>query len=169
MQKIFKRKGKTCPRCFVRLNETASSCPSCGLSFAKFELATNKAGKRRLKNHEKEFVIMSNHWPSDVNYPRFLCLTIFLGLTGAHFFKAGRMLMGWYMLICFVLLIVLTALNELISQFKFLTSVMSLLIGVSGLMWLYSIVITAFKKFKFPVSIDDEQEVAQDIIDETLK
>ena len=93
MQK-WQKATKKCPRCRAKLNASARTCPFCELSFAKFEMATCKEGKKRLKNHEKDLVIYSTSWPSDINYIKFVLLTIFGGLFGAHYFKAGRYYLG---------------------------------------------------------------------------
>ena len=89
-------KNKHCPRCNKKMPMEVLQCPSCLLNFQKFESATNKDAKVAIKNKENDRVLMRVGVPSDVSKWKLLLITIFLGLTGAHYYYVGRYKMGFF-------------------------------------------------------------------------
>ena len=80
---------KRCPRCGNKCLQAQSQCEECGLLFERMEFASNKAAKKKLRHFDTDYVIYTNQYPKDVNYIKLLLLTIFLGITGAHYYYVG--------------------------------------------------------------------------------
>lgn len=149
------RETRKCPRCGEKCLATQPTCIDCGLVFARLDDCTNEAARKRLKNGEKENVLMMKKLPRDVSYWKLLLYSILFGLFGVHYFYVYRWKMGIYMLVSFVL----TFLFGVIFNPFFLTwpellkSVFIGYVGVYAVVWLYNIVQIIFKKFKVPVSL----------------
>ena len=148
---------KNCPRCEIKMDANLVVCPNCQLNFNKFNEATNAEAKEALKHGEKENVLMRKGYPTDVNKVAFILLTIFLGFTGAHYYKVGRYKMG----IFFSFFFLIGVANAVLSIYK--STVFSgnmgkifyllvLIWGVVLLIWVFDIYKVCFNKFKIPVS-----------------
>lgn len=152
--KNFEKK-KTCPRCGIKVPQSAQECNDCGLVFSRLNIATNKDAKNLKKRGEKDFIIYTSSLPSDVNYVKLLCLTIFTGLFGGHCFYVGRYLRASILLINFIFDIFFVAFNsQIYSYSQTLVGAFATISGFIMLVWFWDIFMVAFKKFKVPVAID---------------
>ena len=132
-------------------------CPSCQLNFTKFNTATNAEAKVAMRAGEKDKVLMRKGLPSDVSRIKLLIITIFLGFTGAHYYYVGRNKMGlFFSIFCGVGLInsIITALMETIPSGDLyqIFSLLTLVWGMVGIIWIVDIAKVCLNKFKVPVS-----------------
>ncbi len=150
-------RNKRCPRCNEKVPVEIGVCPSCQLNFQKFDSATNKEAKEALRSGEKERVLMRNGRPSDVKFLPLLLITIFAGLTGAHYYYVGRYKMGAFFSIFFsvgIINAILTALlketptGDLYQIFTLLVSIWGAVIAI----WIIDIAKVCCNKFRIPVS-----------------
>jgi len=162
--RIRGRKTKKCPRCGNLCLLSQVKCDDCGLLFSKMDEATNKDGKIRLKNHEKDLVIYSKKCPHDVKRWKLILITIFLGLFGVHYFYVGRWKWGLAFLIYFLSVIIC----GVIFNAYFLDvwngtffSIYGPITGIYTIMWLNDIRRVSFNSFPIPVSILDVREVSK--------
>lgn len=159
---------RTCPRCGLKSLVLQDSCPECGLVFARLELATNKDARKKILRRDTDFIIKTSKLPSDVSYIKLLLWTIFTGIFGGHCFRVGRYWRGGILLVNFILLLMYTFFN---SQLVAVDggALIAALMTISGLvmmLWVYDIVMVAMKKFKVPIAIDLECEVAEGEVSE---
>ena len=146
---------KLCPRCGLKVIESADECPDCHLNFARLALATNADAKRKIKRHDREFILHTHELPSDVSYVKLLLLTIFTGLFGGHCFYVGRYLRGSVLLANFLVVLCVAIFNaQLIAYSEVLVSTICTICGFVMLLWFWDIFMVALKKFKIPVAID---------------
>ena len=149
------RETRKCPRCGEKCLQTQPSCTECGLVFSRLDDCTNEAAVKRLKNREKENVLMVKKVPKDKKYWKLLLYSILFGLFGAQYFYVYRWKTGLYMLTS----IILTFLFGVYFNAFFLTWPEVLkyafvtYVGIYAVIWLYSIVQILFRKFKIPVSL----------------
>lgn len=154
---------RTCPRCGMKSLRMQDSCPDCGLVFARLEIATNKDAKRLIKKRETDFIIKTKKLPKDVNYYKLLAITIFGGIFGAHCFRVGRYWRGGILLLNFLLLVSYVIFNDKLIAYDggALVTVLATIGGLVMLIWVYDMLMVGLKKFKVPVAIDLDAELAQ--------
>ena len=92
------RQTRRCPRCNEKCLTTQPICPDCGLVFSRLDDCTHADARKRLKNGEKQNVLMVKKVPKDRNYWKLLIYSILCGLFGTHYFYVYRWKMGVYML-----------------------------------------------------------------------
>ena len=159
---MLKKKIKTykiCPRCGNKCLKAQGTCEECGLIFGRLEYASNRVAKEKIRHFDKDFVIYTNQYPSDVSWIKLLLLSFFTGLVGGHYYYVGKYLKGALMTVGFIYLIFCTIFNaELVDA---LTSYYAYFpIGILGLSWLVSLLYVACKKFKVPVIVEmPKQEI----------
>lgn len=149
--------NKRCPRCKTKMPNEMMICPSCQLNFNKFESATNAEAKTAMRKGEKDNVLMRKGLPSDVSRIKLLIITIFLGFTGAHYYYVGRNKMGlFFSIFCGIGLvnsIITTMLDETPSGDLYqIFSLLTLVWGMVGIIWIVDIAKVCLNKFKVPVS-----------------
>lgn len=149
--------NKRCPRCNTKMPNEMLICPSCQLNFNKFNGATNAEAKAAMRKGEKHNVLMRKGLPSDVSKIKLLLITIFLGFTGAHYYYVGRNKMGlFFSIFCGVGLInsIITALIETTPSGDLyqIFSLLTLVWGMVGIIWIVDIAKVCLNKFKVPVS-----------------
>ena len=151
----------TCPRCGIKCLTGMESCPDCGLIFSRLEIATNKDAKKKIRRHDKDFIIKTNSIPSDVSYIKLLLLTIFVGIFGGHCFYVGRYTRGIILLINAILLMSYVIFNKYLVDLDGgrLIAALSTIGGLFLLVWAYDLIAVIFKKFKIPVAIDVDENV----------
>ena len=151
----------TCPRCGIKCLTGVESCPDCGLIFSRLEIATNKDAKKKIRRHDKDFIINSSRIPSDVSYIKLLLLTIFVGIFGGHCFYVGRYFRGVVLLINTLLLMSYVIFNNFLVDLDGgrLIAALSTIGGFFLLIWAYDLIAVIFKKFKIPVAIDVDEKV----------
>jgi len=151
------RETVKCPRCGERCLVSQAKCPECGLVFSRLDDATNKDAVKRLKNGEKQNVIMSKKIPVDKKYWKLILYSSLLGLFGAHYFYVHRWKMGVYMLFCFFVSFLLgvyfNAYTITWLDGAFMNYILAPFVGVYVIIWLNGIRQTIFKSFKIPVSL----------------
>ena len=165
---IFRKKSDfsdliTCPRCGMKSYHGVESCPDCGLVFSRLEVATNKEAKAKKLRGDRDFIINTSKLPSDVSFLKLLLFAIFLGPFGAHCFYVGRYLRGSVLLTDFVGMILTVIFNDKIAAVNDgkLLAIISVIMGLVMMTWFYDIFMISIKKFKVPVAIDIEGEIAQ--------
>lgn len=149
---------KRCPRCDKKMPITEAKCPRCGLVFSRLSKATNAAAKRAYKRREKDKVIYDKVLPKDVNKWKLLCMCIFLGLFGGHYFYIGRIWRGLIMLGAFVLVAIVAAFPLhywAVPVWEAIFSIAILPIAITFLLWIWDIFRIIFNKFPVPISIDE--------------
>lgn len=137
----------------------AKICPSCGLNYDKFDMATNRAGKVAIKEGRKDDIVMRKGCPNDVNKTKLLLLTIFLGFTGAHNYYVGRYWRGIFFTTFFLFGVANAVLTTIFKQaitgaFYEVLTILALIWGAVLLTWLFDIVNVVFNKYRIPVSLD---------------
>ena len=149
---------KKCPRCSEKMPKNALKCSYCGLIFERLKWATNKAGKKMLKKKEKDKVVMVTDFPSDISRYKLLLIAIFLGIFGGHCYYVGRIKRGIYMTISGIVFVVglVLSINSMIPES--INSLVQILVGILGFMWIFDVFNICIKKFKVPVSIDYWEE-----------
>lgn len=158
----IKNKGTfNCPRCGIKCLTGTESCPECGLVFSRLEIATNKDAKKKIRRHDKDFIIKTSSIPSDISYIKLLLLTIFVGIFGGHCFYVGRYLRGIILLINALLLMCYVIFNKYLVEIDEgrLIAALSTIGGIILLFWAYDLIAVIFKKFKIPVAIDVDEKV----------
>lgn len=151
--KMFKK----CPRCQNKCLATQDRCEECGLLFSRLEKASNKAAKKKLAHFDRDYVIYTNQYPSDINWLRLLLLTFFTGLVGGHYYYTGKYIKGGIMSLGFVYLIFTTIFNAQIVATATEVAYFYAPIGVYAFAWIISLCYVAFKKYKVPVFIDENE------------
>lgn len=148
---------KKCPRCGNKCLRQQETCEECGLIFARLQYASNKAAKKKIRHFDKDFVIYTNQFPSDVSWWKLILLAFFTGLVGGHYYYVGKYWKGALMSLGFTYLIFCTVFNA--QMVAYLEATFAYLpIGILGFSWLASIVYVACKKFKVPVIVEVPQE-----------
>ena len=160
---------KVCPRCGLKTVASAESCNECGLVFSRLDIATNKDAKRKIKRHDRDFIIKTSKLPSDVSRIKLLLLTIFTGLFGGHCFYVGRYWRGGLLLGNFVALIMYVVFNAdlIVIDGGKLLAALTTISGLIMLVWLFDIIWVVLKKFKVPVAIDLESENSDNVYETT--
>lgn len=157
----MKKLTKRCPRCGEKLPISANICSACELNFSKFNSATNKTGKKALKEGRRDDVLFRTGCPTDVSKTKLLLLAIFLGFMGAHNYYVGRYVRGIFCSAFFLIGVanaVLTVVFKIVAS-GFVNEVLSVLVLIWGavlVMWLFDIINIIFDKFKIPVSVEIE-------------
>lgn len=146
---------KICPRCQLKVDSSCEECPDCGLMFSRLAIATNKDAKELKKRGERQFIVNTSTLPSDVNFVKLFCLTIFMGFVGGHCFYVGRYARGLILLLNFIMIVCLTIFNaQLIAFSEALVGALCTFAGFILFIWFYDIFMVALKKFKVPVGIN---------------
>ncbi len=155
---IFKRKNKRCPRCNFKMPVEMAKCPRCELNFQKFNLATNAEAKNAYSEGDGDRVLLRKGCPQDVSRIGLILITIFLGFMGAHYYYVGRVKMGVFYSVFFVVGLVnafITLVNKITptGDWYQLFYLLVLVWGVVIALWLVDIVMVCINKFKIPVSL----------------
>ena len=153
------RLKKRCPRCNTKVESTLVICPDCKLNFQKFEQATNAVAKQKLKQGDKDQVLMRKGRPEDVTLWKLLLIAIFIGFAGGHHYYVGRYKKGVFYSVFFLIgltyAVVTTMVENIAYTFAFeLFYILVLVWGVVIFMWIIDVVNICFNKYKIPVSRD---------------
>lgn len=159
--KVKKEKRfKKCPRCGFKTYNSFVVCGKCELNFDKFKTATNIEAKEALRKGEKERVVYTTQFPSDVNKWELFFLSLFLGWTGVHLWKVGRLSRA----ICHSIGLALFAVYAIISLYdvnNLLWNVGNIFGAFGAVTYILSVVDIfeiAFNRFKVPVSLPYKEE-----------
>ncbi len=156
---------KKCPRCLNKCLRQQETCEECGLIFARLEYASNKAAKRKIRHFDKDFVIYTTQFPSDISWWKLLILSFLTGIVGGHHYYAGKYWKGGLMTAGFIYLIFCTVFNA--QMVEALTSYYAYLpIGLLGISWIASLIYVACKKYKVPVIVEVPQQELKEKRDE---
>ena len=68
-----------------------------------------------------------------------------------------------------IILVIFASLNSQIVKVQWLASLFSIIVGVQVLLYFTSAFLVILKRFKFPVSLATNSEIAKEIIEETKK
>lgn len=143
---------KVCPRCGNKCLINQEKCEECHLIFSRMQFASNKAAKKKIKKFDKDFVIYTNQYPSDISRIKLVLYTIFFGIFGGHYYYVGKYGKGAIMSASFIYLVFCTIFNtqvlENFSEYAFVP------IGIAAFAWIVSLVLVLTKKFKVPVIVE---------------
>ena len=155
---MFKSYFKKCPRCNEKCAVTEKRCGYCGLVFERLQWATNKAGKKMLRQGKKDKVVYVKKYPSDVQKSQVVILCAFLGLVGGHYYYVGRLKKALFMTFFGLIAITFGILNSfsMIPDEIFLTS--QVITAIPVFIWIFDLVNVSINRFKIPVSIDLTEE-----------
>lgn len=149
---------KRCPRCDKKMLITETKCPRCGLIFSRLSKATNAAAKRAFKRHEKDKVIYDKVLPKDVNKWKLLCMCIFLGMFGGHYYYVGRNWRGTIMFGAVVLGIAVALFPTYFWAYtiwNLIFTIATLPIAFTFMIWVVDLFRIIFNNFPVPISIDE--------------
>lgn len=159
----FKRKYpkyKKCPRCGNKCLPAQEKCEECGLIFSRMQFASNKAAKKKIRKFDKDFIIYTNQYPSDVSWLKLMLYVFFFGLVGGHYYYVGKYVKGGLMSASFVYLVFCTVFNAQMVEYLE-TYYLYLPIGIMALAWIVSVIYVSTKKFKVPVIVDIPDNVTE--------
>ena len=158
MKLIRPKTHKKCPRCGNKCLIAQERCEECDLVFSRMQYASNKEAKKKLRRFDRDFVIYTNQYPSDVSWWKLLLLTFLTGLVGGHYYYVGKYFKGGLMSAGFIYLVFCTIFNaQMVEALE--TTLAYLPIGILGFSWLVSLIFVCMKKFTVPVIVkmpDDE-------------
>ena len=151
------RLKKRCPRCKTKLESAIAICPECQLNFQKFEQATNAAAKQKIKQGEKDQVLIRKGRPSDVKFWKLLLMGLLLGFMGGHHYYVGRYKMGIFYTVFFMIGVANAVINTMVKtiQYSFMYEIFYLLVltwGVVLFMWIIDVAKICLNTYKIPVS-----------------
>ncbi len=158
MKPLIKKKFKKCPRCGNKCTINQTRCDECDLSFKRFEFASNKAAKKKIRRFDRDFIIYTNQYPKDLGYWKMMILAVLTGLVGGHYYYVGKYFKGFLMTLGFVYTILCTIFNAQLSAIME-SYYLYFPIGVLTLSWMVSVILVAVKKFKVPVIVETNIEV----------
>lgn len=147
-------KSKRCPRCGTKNSYSQFRCTDCGLIFSRVENGSNKIAKQLIMAGKKSETIKSPGYPKDVKKSKFLLLSGFLGLFGAHNFYVGRYTKAVIQLVFGMMTIIISVLSNYIPNLDYVMSFAFLPIAINGLMCAFDFIDGVFNKYKIPVAVD---------------
>ena len=153
---------KDCPRCGIRCLATADTCQECGLIFARMEIATNADAKKKIKRGDKDYIIKTSQLPGDVSFAKLLTICACLGIFGGHCYYVGKYKQGIIQTICVSIILLFGIFNNWIyaNGLGEAMEVVSIILGFSMMLWPIDLVLILMKKFKVPVAIDIDGDLA---------
>ena len=162
LRKNKEKMFKDCPRCGIRCLATADTCQECGLVFARMEIATNADAKKKIKRGDKDYIIKTNNLPSDVSFAKLLTICACLGIFGGHCYYVGKYKQGILQTICVSIILLFGVFNGWIYENGLgeIMEIVSTILGFSMMLWPIDLVMILMKKFKVPVAIDIDGDVA---------
>lgn len=132
-------------------------CGACGLSFDKFNSATNGEAKSAFRMGEKERVLYTKQVPSDVNKTKMVLKSIFGGWFGLHDFAVGRLFRGLFQVLGLVLGVVYVAYRYnhaiTLTPLGYLTTFFGMIWAFSVIFWGADSLAIIFNRYKYPVSL----------------
>lgn len=150
--KSFKR----CPRCNKLVAYGFNRCGDCGLSFDKFNSATNAEAKSAFRMGEKERVLYSK-CPPDVDKSKMIISAILGGWFGLHDFLVGRLFRGLYQVIAFIfgIIYIVYAYKHPITYtpLGYLMTALGIIWAIGVVIWFVDTLAIIFNKYKYPVSL----------------
>lgn len=154
---------KKCPRCLYKMPSSNMTCPGCGLSFARLEQATNAEAKEALRLGEKERVVYTTIWPTDIRKWKLFFLALFFGWTGVHQFKVGRPWVGvWYLVVDLagIVLSTVNGVNEWLTNETILVFWYMIMLAwaITIIVIVTDVVKIAFNRFAVPVALPYKEQ-----------
>lgn len=143
-----------CPRCNEKMPENSVRCTSCGLIFDRLNYATNSAGKKMIRNGNRDKVVYVKKLPSDVKKWKLILMGVFTGLFGGHCFYVGRYVRGIIMLFGGIIAIVSGVLASFSLLPESIFTLCGMISGVMFIVWLFDVINICFSKFKVPAYIE---------------
>lgn len=150
---------KKCPRCGAKVI-SPKFCVNCELVFDRLKYASNKEAKKNLKLHNKDYVIYTNIFPSDLSRKKTMLYCIFLGFFGAHNFYVGKIFRGIYNLIAMIIAIIAVVIptSAFNAVYDTALSICTPFISISLLLWLIDLMALISNKFRVPISLNLDKE-----------
>ena len=162
LRKNKEKMFKDCPRCGIRCLATADTCQECGLVFARMEVATNADAKKKIKRGDKDFIIKTSQLPADVSFAKLLIICACLGIFGGHCYYVGKYKKGILQTVCVSIILLMGIFNNWLYAYGLgeAYEVIITILGFSMLLWPIDLVLILMKKFKVPVAIDIDGDMA---------
>lgn len=147
-------KTKRCPRCQTKNGMASYRCSECGLVFSRVENGSNQLAKSLILAGKKNYTVNAKMFPKDVSKKKFLLLSGFLGLFGAHNFYVGRYKKAVIQLIFGIVIILCVAIGHLVPFYDRFMSFASVPIGLDVFICAFDFIDAIFNKYKIPVAVD---------------
>lgn len=145
---------KKCPRCGEKTFRNAKTCENCKLIFSRLEYSSNKEAKVAIRKGEREKVIYSTQFPSDLNRWKVFIICALGGSLGLHNIIVGKYIKGFFSffitMLTAILILVLngTVFANLYSSFMFIPA------GMVFIFWFYDLFLIGINKFKVPIALN---------------
>ena len=146
-----------CPNCDSKIKNNLPVCSNCGTKVADINNASYEKALQVLQTGtlvQKEKIFYTYNTPKELSRKRLLWLTICLGIMGAQDFYVGKKKFGISKIASLVLGNIILILNYMGYAMSFY-SIGGLLIAYPLLTWIYDIVRVCFKRYPFPVIMDN--------------
>lgn len=148
-QKLIKK----CPRCKQKTYANMPQCPNCKLIFARLKYASNQEAKRAIVNNEKEKVILTNQFPSDLKRWLAGVLCACCGFLGLHNFYVGRYYKAAFSFLFSLLFMVLLLVLEPTVQTYLFKTWLLIPAALVFYFWFYDLILIAINKYKVPIAL----------------
>lgn len=144
---------KKCPRCNEKTYANVTKCENCNLIFARLKFASNQEAKKAILNRQKEKVIYTSQFPTDLNrwITAFLCG--FFGYLGLHNIYVGRYVKGGFSFVFSLLTMILLLVLEPTFQSFLYQTWLWIPSALVFYFWFYDLFLIAIKKYKVPIAI----------------
>lgn len=158
MLKLKKNKlVKECPRCNTKSQINMERCQSCNLEFSRLERATNRQAKKELLSGNRKNVVYIKNCPKDIKKSVLILLAGFLGVFGIHNLYIGRYGKGFYSLAVGIFSVFYISYPNAYYIFESVMSVISVLVAIMALFWMFDFVNICFNRYKIPVALEDKE------------
>ena len=150
-----------CPKCGCKMQKQII-CPYCKITGDEVRFASNKEAKKRIKEKNKEDVLISHYRPFDVEKRIMILITIFGGFFGIDKYYVGRYLSATIhaSVITFTFIMVtLRFIYLAIEVIKVLTELSSLVATIYTFLWLCNIVRVFFNGGTYPVVLPNKEQL----------
>ena len=145
---------KKCPRCGEKNYIANKKCENCRLIFSRLEYASSKEAKKAILKGEKEKIIKTVDFPSDLSRGKAIILCALGGLIGLHNIYVGRYFKGFFSMV----FTILTAILILVLEGNVLAHLYEVYLFIPGALvfffWFYDLTLLLIKKYKVPIALD---------------
>ena len=143
-----------CPRCGAKVI-SKKFCTNCELVFDRLKYASNKEAKKNIKARNRDYVIYTDKFPSDLSKKKTVLLCVFLGFFGAHNIYVGKYIRGIINFFAMLLAILATALpvSAFNAAYNIFLSICMPFVSVASVLWFFDLIGLVFGKFKVPISL----------------
>ncbi|MDD3231792.1 MAG: hypothetical protein PHV79_03380 [Clostridia bacterium] len=154
---------KKCPRCNQKAYLNDVKCDECGLVFSRLNFASNLEAKKAIVNGEREKVITTTQFPSDLKRWLAGVLCAFGGFLGLHNFYVGRYFKGAF---CFIVSFITIILIFTLESTSVLFETLLWLFPAAAVFafWFHDLFLIAINKYKVPIALLMPEKKEKEII-----